>query len=249
MVKIFRQIRKSLIEQNKMGKYFKYAIGEIILVVIGILIALQINNWNEDSKDKIYEQKMLIEIKAALEGDIAHFKRMIKRMDKLDSAANVMAQHIIAKSTFIDSLYLHRGGSRHYFLTRGTSNQFNSGPYEALKSSGVEKVKNDSLRNHLIYIYDFELPRRISLINWNERDYEEQNKMLTSFLGSTEVLRHEDHYDYVSKYPKDLFRNPNFAKLLGEIHSRGRRVRAGYKSSIPLLQNLVNQIETELLND
>lgn len=249
MIKFFRKIRKQLIQQNNMGKYFKYAIGEIILVVIGILIALQINNWNENSKDRIYEQKMLTEIKTALEGDINHFKRMIKRMDKLDSAANVMAQHIIDKSKFIDSLYLHRGGSRHYYLTRGTSNQFNSGPYEALKSSGVEKVKNDSLRNHLIYIYDFELPRRISLINWSERDYEEQNKMLISFLEPTEVLSHEDHYDYVSKYPEDLFQNPKFAKLLGKIHSRGRRVRGGYKGSIPLLQNLVNHIETELLND
>ena len=52
MIKFFRHIRKSLLEENKMGKYFKYAIGEIILVVIGILIALQINNWNEGRKAK-----------------------------------------------------------------------------------------------------------------------------------------------------------------------------------------------------
>ncbi len=50
MIKFFRHIRKSLVVENKTGKYFKYAIGEIVLVVIGILIALQINNWKESRK-------------------------------------------------------------------------------------------------------------------------------------------------------------------------------------------------------
>ena len=48
MIKFFRHIRKSLLMENKTSRYFKYAIGEIILVVIGILIALQVNNWNND---------------------------------------------------------------------------------------------------------------------------------------------------------------------------------------------------------
>jgi len=58
MIKFFRHIRKSLIEQNKMGKYFKYAIGEIILVVIGILIALQINNWNHLEAKRTYHDSL-----------------------------------------------------------------------------------------------------------------------------------------------------------------------------------------------
>ena len=50
MIKFFRKIRQNLLMENKTSKYFKYAIGEIILVVIGILIALTINNWNETRK-------------------------------------------------------------------------------------------------------------------------------------------------------------------------------------------------------
>ena len=72
MIKFFRHIRQSLIMENKTGtsseasakagKYFKYAIGEIILVVIGILIALQINNWNEKRKARINEKLNLTQL-------------------------------------------------------------------------------------------------------------------------------------------------------------------------------------------
>ncbi|RNC87994.1 MAG: hypothetical protein ED556_02045 [Winogradskyella sp.] len=62
MIKFFRHIRRSLINQNQMGKYFKYAIGEILLVVIGILIALQINNWNENRKNRAQEQEILTQL-------------------------------------------------------------------------------------------------------------------------------------------------------------------------------------------
>lgn len=55
MIKFFRRIRQSLLSENKFSKYLLYAIGEIILVVIGILIALQINNWNENRKNRITE--------------------------------------------------------------------------------------------------------------------------------------------------------------------------------------------------
>ena len=57
-------------EKNKTGKYFKYAIGEIVLVVIGILIALQINNWNEDRKKDLLEITVLKELKKNLIDDI-----------------------------------------------------------------------------------------------------------------------------------------------------------------------------------
>jgi len=59
MIKFFRKIRQNLLIENKTGKYFKYAIGEIILVVIGILIALQINNWNENRKHKNKKHKYI----------------------------------------------------------------------------------------------------------------------------------------------------------------------------------------------
>ena len=61
MIKFFRKIRYNLIEKNRTGKYLKYAIGEIILVVIGILIALSINNWNDSRLENKTEIKILEE--------------------------------------------------------------------------------------------------------------------------------------------------------------------------------------------
>ena len=60
MIKFFRKIRKNLLSEGKTRKYLKYAIGEILLVVIGILIAVQINNWNESRKNSI-EEKLILE--------------------------------------------------------------------------------------------------------------------------------------------------------------------------------------------
>ncbi len=66
MIKLFHQIRQSHLMNHQTGQYLKYAIGEIFLVVIGILIALQINTWNENRKRKVEEIKLLKEMKEAL---------------------------------------------------------------------------------------------------------------------------------------------------------------------------------------
>ena len=59
MIKFFRHIRQNLLFKGRIGRYLKYAIGEIFLVMIGILLALQVSNWNQDRKDRISERKLL----------------------------------------------------------------------------------------------------------------------------------------------------------------------------------------------
>ena len=70
MIKFFRKIRYDLMKKNKTGKYLKYAIGEIILVMIGILLALQVNNWNESKKDQKQEKIYLNNLQEDLKGII-----------------------------------------------------------------------------------------------------------------------------------------------------------------------------------
>ncbi len=81
MIKFFRHIRRSLIKENQMGKYFKYAIGEIILVVIGILIALQINNWNEQRKTRNIEAKLISELLEDVKNDSNFYQSRLKFFD------------------------------------------------------------------------------------------------------------------------------------------------------------------------
>ena len=88
MIKFFRHIRKSLLMKNKTSKYFKYAIGEIVLVVIGILIALQINTWNENKKDNIKFNKLLVNVFNDLEVDLATTQGIIDYYKNKDTLAN-----------------------------------------------------------------------------------------------------------------------------------------------------------------
>ena len=90
MIKFFRHIRQKLLSENKFSKYLLYAIGEIVLVVIGILIALQINNWNEARKLQQEEHKLLQSLKKEIENnliilndDITDNKKILANSTKL----------------------------------------------------------------------------------------------------------------------------------------------------------------------
>ena len=83
MIKFFRHIRQQLLSEGKTANYFKYAIGEIILVVIGILIALQINNWNENQKMVKQEQQVLSELREELATNVIAYEKVILKNDSI----------------------------------------------------------------------------------------------------------------------------------------------------------------------
>jgi len=78
MIKFFRKTRYNLMSENKTYKYFKYAVGEIILVMIGILLALQVNNWNEGRKLKIKSKVIVEKIINDLTSDTLNINKLIK---------------------------------------------------------------------------------------------------------------------------------------------------------------------------
>jgi len=97
MIKFFRKIRQNLLSEGKTGKYLKYAIGEIVLVVIGILIALSINNWNEERKEHLQEQELLTQL-------LSEFKSNLEQLDQKIAMRETMISSSLKLLSYIDNL-------------------------------------------------------------------------------------------------------------------------------------------------
>ena len=165
MIKFFRKIRQQLLTENKFSKYLLYAIGEIVLVVIGILIALSINNSNEQRKARSFELKMLTEIRLSLSRDTTYFNMLTDRLIRIDtSTARII--NLIVDDVHNDSLF-----NRHMMnIDHPYTFMYQDGAYEALKASGIENVSNDILRNELIHHYGFNMPRWVKLMKLDRKD-------------------------------------------------------------------------------
>ena len=105
MIKFFRTIRQNLLNQGKTGKYLKYAIGEIILVVIGILIALSINNWNEKRKNLIKEKELVSNILTDLWIDDYRFKGNLEEGKAIKIVYNQLYELTIVENNEITISY------------------------------------------------------------------------------------------------------------------------------------------------
>ncbi len=160
MIRFFRTLRQSLLAENRVSKYLLYAVGEIVLVILGILIALQVNNWREDLKSNRYERSILKEIRNSLLDGIPDSKAIGERARRTTEGALRMARHLNGVRLPEDSLYLLIDRLRFRRIY-----QYNSGPYESLKSAGIERISNDSLRFELIALYDDLLPAADELLN------------------------------------------------------------------------------------
>ena len=148
MIKLFRKIRQDLLSKGKTGKYLKYAIGEIILVVIGILIALQINNWNEINK-KIYLKneyqnslindfsKDTIQINARLKKNRDRIEFLTPVIDSIYNGFYTTIEHYI-------KLLNDSGGSIR------VSNTYNTNSFNLLISSGNVDLFSKKFRTELM---------------------------------------------------------------------------------------------------
>jgi hypothetical protein len=138
-------------EKNKIGKYLKYAMGEIFLVVIGILIALSINNWNNTIIDSGVEQNILKEIANGLKEDLTDVHHNMAGHKKGLTSCDYWNKLINDEQVAVDSVSYH-----YWYLTRNFAVLQNTSSFESLKSRGLELISNDSLRLQIISLYEIE---------------------------------------------------------------------------------------------
>lgn len=167
-MKLFRNIRKQLASENlldrqagKVMAYLRYALGEILLVVIGILIALQVNNWNESRKQNIAETEFIVGVKKDLTQDKHYIKLVLKEMEPRIKAFDLLNNKELSKThnkniNSIDSLLqiYFSPGERTFYPVSGS---FQS----AVSSNELNNYKNKKILSSIIKLYNSTYPRLI----------------------------------------------------------------------------------------
>ena len=135
-------------EKNKTGKYLKYAIGEILLVVIGILIALQINNWNENRKLKGAEIKLLQNFKTSIEADTVRINFYIDFFTAVEKTIKAIDFHIEKDLPYNDSLDFPLSTAIFW-------PSIDQEIFATITSSDLNNISNDSLKKEITAYYSY----------------------------------------------------------------------------------------------
>lgn len=153
MLHFLRKIRKSLVSQGTGKKYLIYAIGEIALVVIGILIALQINNWNNNKISNNAEKEILTEMRTSVLLDLQNLNSRLNMLQLIESRIEKL-QEIIKSGEEVDSIDVLCGAV--YGIQRF---DLNTASFEELKSNGFNLISDDNMRRLIIKIFDTHLKK------------------------------------------------------------------------------------------
>ena len=147
MIKLFRHIRKDLMEKNKTGKYFKYAIGEIILVVVGILIALQINTWNENKKLNAIKDNNYLQLLEDLRSDKLFIDEVIEEFAANDSRYKSFLKSYNTPNLTMTDVIKNLGSAKVDYSV--TTLRFQNSTITSIENTGEIKLIPSGLRKKL----------------------------------------------------------------------------------------------------
>jgi hypothetical protein len=186
MINFFRKTRKKMADDNRPLKYMRYAIGEIALVVIGILIAVQINTWNEERKSKVTEIEVLNDLLSGLENDKGTLVYIHDKHNRASQSCEIILQ-IMRDTKESNKLK----GEQFAAVNYATNFYPTKGAYESLQTIGLNIITNKDLRFRTINLYEtWYLVLQTNLDNHTE---------IIMDLGSF----YPDHFDKFSIVKKD----------------------------------------------
>ena len=237
MIKFFREIRRQLVNKNKTTTYLKYASGEILLVVVGILIALQINSWNEHRKLRIKEFKSLKELRSDLAQNLDDINGNITAFQDCQKSNEIIIYHIEKDLPYSDSLDYH-------FLNLYPFISFtvNQTTYETLKQNGFDLISNDSLRNLVSDLYS----NRFKAYQTFENTY-----MVNHFIAQIKPMYMTEFtsFDSVGAHPKNynqFIKNTEYKQIMNFTIDICRNFIA-YQSSLGTeVQSIIDIIDKEI---
>ena len=237
MIKFFRKIRQNMIQENKVSKYILYAIGEIVLVVIGILIALSINNWNENRKLQNEELNLLLEVKSNLETTLSNFTN-----DTIFNTKNIIQLRKIEHYIDEDLPYNTELDSSFGMFGQWASPYPISTAYTTLKTKGLDIISKKTLRNKIVNMYEFEF-----VILHNDYDKGEWGIIDNANLFLLKHIRSKNSKQ--SARPNDfenLKDQAEFSNILGKIIAQRETGLRMYKTTIISIQDLIECLDNEL---
>ena len=210
MPRFFRKIRSDLMEKNKTANYLKYAIGEIVLVVIGILIALQINNWNENRKSNLIAKEVYANLLTSLVQDSIEVHRII---DLLSKSVKTQSNLILNESK-MQSMEFNQDELDSLIgdILSGVMSFFpKTGVYELITSNNsLDLLKSEQIKSLLINLYDFQYKRYENIDALLDHKYHnelnslirEKIKLVGTFNSETEftILSHADYNRFKEHY-------------------------------------------------
>ena len=175
-MKFFQKIRHNHIQNNKTKKYLRYVVGEIVLVVIGILIALQINNWNEARKEERFLKEYLVKIKSHTLKDLQQLDELMKGRKQIAELCKKARTSILDKTENDNPVLFMSSG----FAFADLYFKPNTGGYDALKNSDYfGKFNNTPIDSLLTRYYSL-----IDEIAVNEKSYNDYAESQEAYLST-----------------------------------------------------------------
>lgn len=212
MIKFFRKIRQKLLSENKFSKYLIYAIGEIILVVIGILIALQINNSNEKSKQgKVeisYLKRLLVDLN---KNEILWKDTHTRRKTQVQHIQNTIALNFKKQKDTID--YIKLAENLKFAVTWNNINPTQDTFSEMLSSGNLDIIKNDSIKIKLIALNN----NYTSIVNWDKTSETTHKRIMEHSEGLYNAKDFAPLSPVFSKYVDIKFEKKDFENAMSAL--------------------------------